>query len=251
ADARDEAERDSFAQRTARDFTKAVDLAQARRYPAAIETLEKVGAAIGQRQWLNYVWDRIEDDTAQHALLDASYELLASWQLEESLANEGILPQSRDAEAVLGSLLTDNRELRRTLEALNAKLKTAGPGVDSTTLAERIDRLLRTREEAERRAALVPVERERAAQAKKTADEAFARAAFLDEKLRTAEARLQKTEGKLREVKSEQEAARQVKNARVPPPEKTVVLPPLKLAMRQDGKLAFEHYEKGLVLYRL
>jgi tetratricopeptide (TPR) repeat protein len=250
ADAKDRAEQDSFAQRTARDFTKAVDLAQARRYPAAIETLEKVCAAIEQRQWLNYVWDRIEDDMAQRALLDASYELLASWQLEESLANEGILPQSRDTEAVLGSLLTDNRELRRTLEALNVKLKTAGPGVDSTTLAGKIERLLRATEEAERRAALVPVERERAAQAKKTAEEAFARAAFLDEKLRTTEARLQKTEGKLREIKAEQEAARQVKSARVPPPEKTLILPPLKLATTHDGKVAFEHYEKGLVFYR-
>src|SRR5207302_1272913 len=146
--------------------------------------------------------DGVEDEAAEGALLNASYELLASWQLEESLAKEGILPASRDTEAVLDGLLANNRELRRTLEGLNAKLKAPGIAADSMTLGEKIERLQRAKQDAELRAALIPVERDRAAQARKASDEARARAAALEERLRAAEAKLQRSESALRETKA-------------------------------------------------
>src|SRR5207244_497209 len=88
-------------------------------------------------------------------------------------------------------------EAIEALENLNAKLKAPGRGLDSLTLADKLDRLLTAREEAEKQAALLPAERQRAADAGKAAEAALVRATVLEDKLRAAETNLRKSESKV------------------------------------------------------
>ena len=240
AASKEKKEANRYAEKTAIDFAIAVDLAQDQKYSAAIEVLENVCASLEQRQLLSNFLG-ISDDAGEQALLNAGYELLESWQAEESLSKGGILSKSRDTTNAIENLIANNRQLRNSLENLNAKLKTPGTGLDSLTLADKLDRLLTAREEAEKQAALLPAERQRAADAGKAAEAALVRATVLEDKLRAAETNLRKSESKVKELSTSKVTPIQVK---------PVGLPPLKMAMPHDEKLAYDHYAKGLGFYR-
>ncbi|HEV3083483.1 MAG TPA: hypothetical protein VGY66_27120 [Gemmataceae bacterium] len=237
----EETEAKLFADDWAVEFVTAVDLARARQYPAALEVLNGLCAMLEERRFLNLA-DGTDSPEAEQALLKTSYELLSAWQFEHNLAKKGMLAQSRNTAGAVDNLLADNKRLQATLEALNAKLKAAGSGSDSVSLADKIEGLLKSRADAEKQVGLLPVERQRAARAEESAQAALARAVALEDKLKATELKWQKSESKVNELKAKQEAVAKAK---------PLVMPPLKLtAPVHDAKLAYQHYAKGLGLYR-
>jgi hypothetical protein len=237
----EETEAKLFADGWAVEFVTAVDLARARQYPAALEVLNGLCATLEERRFLNLA-DGTDSPEAEQALLKTSYELLSAWQFEHNLAKKGMLAQSRNTAAAVDNLLADNKRQQATLEALNAKLKAAGSGPESVSLADKIEGLLKSRAEAEKQAGLLPAERQRAARAEESAQTALARAVVLEDRLKATELKWQKSESKVNELKAKQEAVAKAK---------PIVMPPLKLtAPIHDAKLAYQHYAKGLGLYR-
>jgi TolA-binding protein len=237
----EQAEANFLAEEIGLELATAVDLARAQKYPAAIQAVSDLCAWLEERRFFNLSEGKDSPEPEQ-AVLKAGYDLLTEWRFKQTLAAKGLLAKSHDTARVVEDLLADNKRMQTTLEALDAKLKSGAAGPDSISLAEKIDGLLKTREEAHKQAALVQAEKLRASQAEESARSALARATALEDKLKFAELRWQKSESKLQELGARQETAAKTKS---------IVMPALKLTPpAHDGKTAYQHYAKGLGLYK-
>src|SRR5262249_41210824 len=187
-----------------------------------------------------------EDDAAFRKTCD---ELLASWQVEASLAKEGLLNPKRDPAGAVGKLLADSRQWQETVAGVSARVKAARPAGGSSSLVDDVDWLIKERAAAQKRlrelsdqqSTVLAGEREQTAAARKAAESALAKAAELQGKLQTAEDKLRQAEAGLREATGKKEAV---------PATKPEVLPPIKIAKPSGGAAAYEHYTKGLRAYR-